>query len=206
MTSRTPPGEVFWALLSSSKHSGVPKDSNSGLFQVLGFTPTLGQSRGATRYHLPTYFFMTYLLACLPFYNLPTTYYKFVLVGQKFDQSKLLIKMTNQMVQLKKPPQSPQTCQNQLVQNDGMVFSMLVQIGYFLTKFANQKVPCFLVVLFFWWLSIVVHTTPTWPFKSFLLWPQCNTQTIYFSLYILILPKILKKCLNYKHYKNSCIM
>jgi hypothetical protein len=48
MTLRTPQGEVFWALLSSSEHSGVPEDSNSRLFQVLGFTPTLGQSRGAT--------------------------------------------------------------------------------------------------------------------------------------------------------------
>jgi hypothetical protein len=34
--------------LLSSKHSGVPEDSDSRLFQVLGFTPTLGQSRGAT--------------------------------------------------------------------------------------------------------------------------------------------------------------
>jgi hypothetical protein len=48
MTPRTPQGEVFWALLLSSEHSGVPEDSNSRLFQVLGFTPTLGQSRGAT--------------------------------------------------------------------------------------------------------------------------------------------------------------
>jgi hypothetical protein len=48
MTPRTPQGEVFWALLSSSKLSGVPEDSDSRLFQVLGFTPTLGQSRGAT--------------------------------------------------------------------------------------------------------------------------------------------------------------
>ncbi len=47
MTPRTPQGEVVWAFLSSSKHSGVPEDSNSRLFQVLGFTPTLGQSRGA---------------------------------------------------------------------------------------------------------------------------------------------------------------
>jgi hypothetical protein len=51
MTPRTPQGEVFWALLSSSEHSGVPEDSNSRLLQVLGFTPTLGQSRGATHGH-----------------------------------------------------------------------------------------------------------------------------------------------------------
>jgi hypothetical protein len=48
MTPRIAQCEVFWALLSSSKHSGVPEDSKSQLFQVLGFTPTLGQSRGAT--------------------------------------------------------------------------------------------------------------------------------------------------------------
>jgi hypothetical protein len=28
---------------------GVPKDSNPNFFQVLGFTPTLGQSRVATK-------------------------------------------------------------------------------------------------------------------------------------------------------------
>jgi hypothetical protein len=48
MTPKTPQGEVFWALLLSSEHSGVPEDSHSRLFQVLGFTRTLGQSRGAT--------------------------------------------------------------------------------------------------------------------------------------------------------------
>ncbi len=48
MTPRTPQCEVFFPLLWSSKHSGVPEDSNSRLFQVLGFTPTLGQSRVAT--------------------------------------------------------------------------------------------------------------------------------------------------------------
>jgi hypothetical protein len=51
MTPRTSQGEVFWALLLSSEHSRVPEDSNSQLFQVLGFTPTLGQSRGATPGH-----------------------------------------------------------------------------------------------------------------------------------------------------------
>ncbi len=48
MTSRTPQCEVFWALLSSSEHSGVSKDSKSQRFQVLGFTRTLGQSGVAT--------------------------------------------------------------------------------------------------------------------------------------------------------------
>jgi len=41
MTPRTPQCEVFFPLLSSSKHSGVPEDSKSPLFQVLGFTPHL---------------------------------------------------------------------------------------------------------------------------------------------------------------------
>ncbi len=49
-TPRTPQCEVFCPFLSSSKHSGVPEDSKTQLFQVLGFTPTLGQSRGATFY------------------------------------------------------------------------------------------------------------------------------------------------------------
>jgi len=44
MTSRTLQCEVFWALLLSSKHSGVPEDSKSPTLGVLGFTPTLGQS------------------------------------------------------------------------------------------------------------------------------------------------------------------
>jgi hypothetical protein len=48
MTPRTPQCEVFCPLLLSSEHSGVPEDSNSQLFQVLGFTPTLGQSGVAT--------------------------------------------------------------------------------------------------------------------------------------------------------------
>ncbi len=48
MTSRKPQCEVFCPFLSNSEHSGVPEDSNSQLFQVLGFTPTLGQSGVAT--------------------------------------------------------------------------------------------------------------------------------------------------------------
>jgi hypothetical protein len=49
MTPRTPQCKVFWALLSSSKHSGVPEDSKSPTLRVLGFTPTLGQSGVATK-------------------------------------------------------------------------------------------------------------------------------------------------------------
>jgi hypothetical protein len=48
MTPRTPQCEVFWASLSNSKHSGVPEDSKSPTLEVLGFTPTLGQSGVAT--------------------------------------------------------------------------------------------------------------------------------------------------------------
>jgi hypothetical protein len=50
MTSRTPQCKVFWALLLSFKHLGVPKDSKSPTLGVLGFTPTLGQSGVATGY------------------------------------------------------------------------------------------------------------------------------------------------------------
>jgi hypothetical protein len=51
MTPKTPQGEVFWALLSNLKHSGVPEDSKSPTLEVLGFTPpTLGQSGVATHY------------------------------------------------------------------------------------------------------------------------------------------------------------
>jgi hypothetical protein len=39
MTPRTPLCEVFWALLSNSKHLGVPEDSKSPTLGVLGFTP-----------------------------------------------------------------------------------------------------------------------------------------------------------------------
>jgi hypothetical protein len=48
MTPRTPQCEVFWAFLSNSKHSGIPEDSKSPTLEVLGFTPTLGQSGVAT--------------------------------------------------------------------------------------------------------------------------------------------------------------
>ncbi len=49
MTPKTPQCKVFWALMSSPKHSGVPEDSKSPTLEVLGFTPTLGQSGVATR-------------------------------------------------------------------------------------------------------------------------------------------------------------
>jgi hypothetical protein len=39
MTQRTPQCEVFWALLSNSKHSRVSEDSKSPTLEVLGFTP-----------------------------------------------------------------------------------------------------------------------------------------------------------------------
>jgi len=47
--SRPPQCEVFWALLSNPKHSGVPEDSKSLTLEVLGFTPTLGQNGVATQ-------------------------------------------------------------------------------------------------------------------------------------------------------------
>jgi hypothetical protein len=57
MTPRTPQGEVFWALLSNPKHSGVPEDSKSPTLGVLGFTPTFGQS-GVATHKLCELFFM----------------------------------------------------------------------------------------------------------------------------------------------------
>ncbi len=48
MTLRTPQCEVFWTLMSNSKHSGVPEDSKSPTLGVLGFTATLDQSGVAT--------------------------------------------------------------------------------------------------------------------------------------------------------------
>jgi hypothetical protein len=39
MTPRTPQCEVFFPLLSSSEHSGVPKDSNSPTFPSVGLHP-----------------------------------------------------------------------------------------------------------------------------------------------------------------------
>ncbi len=50
MTPRTPQCEVSWALLLSPEHSGVPEGSKSPTLEVLGFTPTLGQSGVATIY------------------------------------------------------------------------------------------------------------------------------------------------------------
>jgi len=39
MTPRTPQCEVFWALLLSSEHSGVPEDSKSPTFPSVGLHP-----------------------------------------------------------------------------------------------------------------------------------------------------------------------
>jgi hypothetical protein len=50
--------------------------------------------------------------------------------------------MNNQMVHtllLKKSPQSQWKCQNQLVQNDKMVFMMPIQIKYLFTRFAIKE-------------------------------------------------------------------
>jgi hypothetical protein len=62
----------------------------------------------------------------LAFYNLPT----FVLEHNFFYMGKNLISQNDQSNGLvKKPPKSQGTNQNQLVQNDIMVFFTLVQIG-----------------------------------------------------------------------------
>jgi hypothetical protein len=48
MAPKKPQCKEFWALLLNSKHSGVSEDSKSPTLEVLGFTPTLGQSGVAT--------------------------------------------------------------------------------------------------------------------------------------------------------------
>jgi hypothetical protein len=58
MTPRTPQCEVFRSSKSSSEFSGVSEDSNPNFFQVLGFTPTLGQSRVATLPHIASPLFV----------------------------------------------------------------------------------------------------------------------------------------------------
>ncbi len=52
-TPRTRQCNVFWALLSNSKHLVVPEDSKSPTLGVLGFTPTLGQN-GVATFKLPS--------------------------------------------------------------------------------------------------------------------------------------------------------
>jgi len=49
MTPRTPQGEVFSALLSNSKHSGVPKDSKSPTLGVGVSSSHFTQSKVATK-------------------------------------------------------------------------------------------------------------------------------------------------------------
>jgi hypothetical protein len=52
MTPRTPQCEVFWALLLSSKHSGVPEDSKFPTFPSVGLHPHTWPKWGCDR--LPT--------------------------------------------------------------------------------------------------------------------------------------------------------
>jgi hypothetical protein len=65
---------VFWALLLSSKHSGVPEDSKSPTLEVLGFTRTLGQSGVATKpiQDFPYFFMPSFIglnLLCVVFWE-----------------------------------------------------------------------------------------------------------------------------------------
>ncbi len=52
MTLRTPQCEVFWSLLSSSKHSGVPKDSKSPTFPSVGLHPHTWPKWGCDTEHV----------------------------------------------------------------------------------------------------------------------------------------------------------
>jgi len=67
MTPRTPQCEVFWALLSSSKHSGVPKDSKPSTFPSVGLHPHTWPKWGCDKWGgkarqvMTTYLFIVYL-------------------------------------------------------------------------------------------------------------------------------------------------
>ncbi len=50
MTPRTPQCEVFWALLLSSKHSGVPEDSKPPTFPSVGLHPHTWPKWGCDTY------------------------------------------------------------------------------------------------------------------------------------------------------------
>jgi hypothetical protein len=65
MTPKTVQCEVFWALMSNPKHSGVLEDSKSPTLGVLGFTPTLGQSGVATFVFGYTLFYKSYILSII---------------------------------------------------------------------------------------------------------------------------------------------
>jgi len=56
MTPRTPQCEVFWPLLSNSKHSGVPEDSKSPTLGVGVSSSHFTQSGVATRVTLITWY------------------------------------------------------------------------------------------------------------------------------------------------------
>jgi hypothetical protein len=96
LTPRTPQCEVFWSLLSNSKHSGVLEDSKSPTFGSVGLHPHTSPKWGCDTHppihlliypfaHLPTYlptfyflFFITYSLAT---YHPTTCYLPHNLVG-----------------------------------------------------------------------------------------------------------------------------
>jgi hypothetical protein len=74
MTPRTPQCELFWALMSNPKHSGILEDSKSPTLGVLGFTPTLGQNGVATT--LRTCYLAlcrsVWVIKCLSFFLVPS--------------------------------------------------------------------------------------------------------------------------------------
>jgi hypothetical protein len=55
MTPKTPQCEVFWALLLSSEHSGVPEDSKSPTFPSVGLHPHTWPKWGCDIHHLQTH-------------------------------------------------------------------------------------------------------------------------------------------------------
>jgi len=63
MTPRTPQCEVFWALLPSSKHSGVPRDSKPPTFPSVGLHPHTWSKWGCHTF--PERWTMVWQLFCL---------------------------------------------------------------------------------------------------------------------------------------------
>ncbi len=94
----------------------------------------IGQCGLWVGYNLPTSLFTTYLPTYLS--------QKLFLIRTLI----LLVKWSIHTLLVKKPPQSQQTSQNQLVQNDEMIFLTPIKIGFLKLYFPIKK-PNFLVVI-----------------------------------------------------------
>jgi hypothetical protein len=75
MTPRTPQCEVFWVLLSSSKHSGVPEDSKSPTFPSVGLHPHTWPKWGCDTLHLILWKAIVYIWCGVGPYFWDATYF-----------------------------------------------------------------------------------------------------------------------------------